>query len=79
MNYIKPNSIPGDIKSGGDLKQKRQNIVKFLKALQDYGMPKDLLFEPDDLLLLRNLPKVTRCMFALGHKVNLLHFNRIHE
>ena len=66
MNYIKPNSIPGEIKSGGNLKQKRENIVKFLKAIQNYGLSKDLLFEPDDLLLLRNLPKVTRCMFALG-------------
>ena len=70
MNYIKPNSVPGEIKSGGNIKQKRQNIEKFLKALKDYGVPKELLFEVDDLLLLRNLPKVTRCMFALGKLVS---------
>ncbi|XP_054715221.1 muscle-specific protein 20-like [Uloborus diversus] len=68
MNYIKPNSVPGQIVSGGNLRQKRDNINKFLKAVQAYGVSKELLFEPDDLLLLRNLPKVTRCMFALGKK-----------
>jgi len=66
MNYIKPNSIPGEIKAGGKLKQKRDNIAKFLKSCQNYGIPKEYLFEPDDLLLLRNLPKVTRCLFKLG-------------
>ncbi|KFM58727.1 Muscle-specific protein 20, partial [Stegodyphus mimosarum] len=66
MNYIKAGSIPGEIKTGGNLKHKRENIVKFLKAVKDYGIPKELLFEPEDLLLLRNLPKVTRCLFELG-------------
>ncbi|GBO16052.1 hypothetical protein AVEN_139486-1 [Araneus ventricosus] len=65
MNYIKPNSIPGEIKNG-NLKQKRENIVKFLKAMENYGVPKEYLFQPDDLLLLRNIPNVTRCLFKLG-------------
>lgn len=72
MNYIKPNSIPGEIKSGGNIKQKRQNIEKFIKALKDYGVQKEVLFEVDDLLLLRNLPKVTRCMFAFGKLVSII-------
>ncbi|GFU52732.1 muscle-specific protein 20 [Nephila pilipes] len=66
MNYIKPNSIQGEIKATGNIKRKRENITKFLKAIQSYGVPKEYLFQPEDLLLLRNLPIVTRCIFKLG-------------
>lgn len=71
MNAIKPGSITGEIKSGTDFKTKRHNIEKFLKACQSYGVEKQLLFEVDDLLLMQNIPKVTRCLFALGKLVRL--------
>ncbi|XP_023225250.1 myophilin-like [Centruroides sculpturatus] len=66
MNAIKPNCIPGEITAGDNIKHKKKNIEKFLKACSDYGVSKDTLFEPDDLLFMRHLPKVTRCLFALG-------------
>lgn len=69
MNAIKSGSIPGEITSGTNFNHKRKNIEKFLKACQSYGVSKDLLFAVDDLLLMQNIPKVTRCLFALGKLV----------
>lgn len=71
MNFVKPGSIPGEIKPGTNLKNKRENIRKFLNAIKNYGVDEKLLFNVDDLLLLRNLPKVTRCLFALGKKAEM--------
>lgn len=70
MNSIKPGSIKGDIIAGTDKKQKRNNIERFLTACKAYGVPKETLFEVEDLLFLLNLPKVTRCLFALGKIVS---------
>lgn len=39
-------------------------------TLQAYGVPRELLFEPEELLYLRNIPKVTRCLYALGQCVS---------
>jgi hypothetical protein len=69
MNAIKPGSITGDIIPGTDFKQKRKNIERFLQACSSYGVSKDMLFAVDDLLLMQNIPKVTRCLFALGKLV----------
>lgn len=69
MNAIKPGSITGDIIPGTEFKQKRKNIERFLEACSSYGVSKDMLFAVDDLLLLQNIPKVTRCLFALGKLV----------
>ncbi|UYV63033.1 hypothetical protein LAZ67_2002893 [Cordylochernes scorpioides] len=69
MNTIKPGSIPGDISAGSNLAVKRKNVEKFLAACEKYGVPKALLFHPEDLLLMQHLPRVTRCIFALGKLV----------
>ncbi len=69
MNAIKPGSIKGDIVAGNDFKQKRKNIENFLKCCKSYGVKQELLFDVDDLLLMINMPKVTRCLFALGKLV----------
>lgn len=69
MNAIKPNSITGEITPGTNIKHKRENIKKFLTACSSYGVPKEDLFEADDLLLLQNIPRVTRSLFALGKLV----------
>ncbi|CAG2172002.1 unnamed protein product [Oppiella nova] len=66
MNAIKSGAIKGEITSGTNMKQKRENINNFLKACSAYGVAKECLFEVEDLLLLQNIPKVTRCIFALG-------------
>lgn len=70
MNFIKPGTIPGEISAGTDLKRKKNNIKTFLKACQDYGVPEKVLFEPDDLLFMSHMPKVTRCLFAFGKLVS---------
>lgn len=67
MNIIKPGSIKGEI-STATLKDKRNNIERFTKACSSYGVPKELIFNSEDLLYLRHIPRVTRCMFALGKK-----------
>ena len=72
MNTIKPGSIPGEITPGTNIKHKRENIEKFLSACSSYGVKKDELFAVEDLLLLQNIPKVTRCIFALGKLVRIL-------
>ena len=65
MNAIKVGSISGDISPGTNIKQKGQNIKKFLSACSSYGVTKEELFEVDDLLLLQNIPKVTRCLIGI--------------
>lgn len=74
MDAIKPGSIQGKL-SNSNNKDKRRNIEWFLKACHAYGVPKPLLFQPEDLLFLRHIPRVTRCLFALGKKVNTLDNN----
>ncbi|XP_022668418.1 muscle-specific protein 20-like isoform X2 [Varroa destructor] len=66
MNFLETNSVPGTIEAGTDHKTKRVNIVHFLRAAQAYGVPRELLFDPEDLLYLRHVPRVTRCLYALG-------------
>lgn len=68
MNFIKPGSIKGEIETK-TIKQKLQNVNKFLSACAAYGVPKHLLFKTDDLVYLQHVPRVTRCLFALGKLV----------
>lgn len=71
MNHLRPGSVTlEEVNSGTDARQKRRNIELFLRAAKNYGVPERLLFEPDDLLFMRHLPKVTRCIFALGKLVD---------
>lgn len=70
MNHIKPGSITEEVSAGEGIRQRRRNIELFLRAAEQYGVPKHLLFKPEDLLLLQHLPRVTRCIFALGKLVD---------
>jgi len=65
MNSVCPGSVQGELKYCNN-KERTKNIGLFLKAAEKYGVDKKLLFEIDDLLLLRHIPKVTRCIFTLG-------------
>jgi len=67
IDAIKPGSIQGKLANSNN-KEKRRNIEWFLRSCQAYGVPKELLFEPEDLLFARHVPRVTRCLFALGKK-----------
>jgi len=67
MNRIVPGSIP-EI-SRDQPKSKQTNVANFLKAAEAYGVAKAKLFFPEDLLQLRHVPRVTRCLYALAKQV----------
>ncbi|GAB6029057.1 Muscle-specific protein 20 [Chamberlinius hualienensis] len=67
MEAIKPGSIQGKL-SCNNLKEKRSNIERFLRACANYGVPKNVLFKPEDQLYALHIPRVTRCLFALGKR-----------
>ncbi|RWS31891.1 Muscle-specific protein 20-like protein [Leptotrombidium deliense] len=66
MNAVKNGSIKGEVTPGDNLKHKRANIERFLRAVDEYGVPKEKQFAVDDLLLMQNIPRVTTCLFELG-------------
>ncbi|XP_018012660.1 uncharacterized protein LOC108669765 isoform X1 [Hyalella azteca] len=66
MNRIVPNCIPEEEITWEGARSKQKNINNFLKAAEKYGVPKAKLFFPEDLLHLRHLPRVTRCIYALA-------------
>lgn len=71
MNHVRPGSVNmEEVSSGNDFRQKRRNIELFLRAAKSYGVEERLLFQPEDLLFLRHLPRVTRCIYALGKLVD---------
>lgn len=66
MNILKPGSVSEPITSGENFNHKRNNVKKFLKACKEYGVAQEKLFEVDELILLENIPRITRCLFELG-------------
>ena len=42
-----------------------------LKYLKRYGVPDKYLFEMEDLIEMKNMPKVTRCMAMLAKMVTI--------
>lgn len=70
INALKPGTIKEDLENA-TMRQKQRNIELFLNACKSFGVDKNLLFKSEDLLYLRNIPRVTRCIFALGKKCQL--------
>lgn len=64
-----PSSASRPLTGGDDKRVKRQNIQRFLDSCKAYGMPESELFEVEDLLSMQDIPKVTRCFYALGKHV----------
>jgi len=58
MNKIKSGAISGEITSGTNIKQKRNNIERFIKACSSYGVKKDMLFEVNDYFCFKIFPKL---------------------
>lgn len=52
--------------SGGSAYILMENINKFLKAAQDYGVPHDQLFRTVDLFERKNIPEVTAGIISLA-------------
>jgi len=44
-------------------------IRLLLKYLRRYGLPEKYLFEPDELIDMRNMPKITRSIAMLAKMV----------
>lgn len=45
-------------------------IRLLLKYLRKYGVPEKYLFDPDELIEMRNMPKITRCVAMLAKMVS---------
>ncbi|KAG7160555.1 Myophilin-like 1 [Homarus americanus] len=66
MNRIKPGCIPEDTITWEGARSKQINIRNFLQQAEAYGVAKAKLFHLEDLLHLRHIPRVTRCIYALA-------------
>ena len=71
MNRIVPGCIPESEITWEGVKSKQKNINNFLREAEKYGVPKAKLFFSEDLLHLRHIPRVTRCIFALAKIVSM--------
>lgn len=49
-----------------------QNIERFQEAAKAYGVPVTEVFQTVDLWERKNIPGVTKCIFALGRTVRVL-------
>ena len=55
----------------------QQRIKILLKYLRKFGVPEKYLFDLDDLIEMKNMPKVTRCIAMLAKMVRDLHQPRL--
>ncbi|KAK3888923.1 hypothetical protein Pcinc_007053 [Petrolisthes cinctipes] len=70
MNRIVPGCIPEDTITWEGVRSKQINMRNFLQQAETYGVPKVKLFHVEDLLHLRHIPRVTRCIYALAKLVS---------
>merc|ERR1719300_1565828 len=66
MNKIKEGAINKSDIVTGTTEANRTNIVNFLRAAGEYGVPAKYLFEVEDLLSLSRISRVTRCLYVLA-------------
>jgi len=69
INAIAPNSVK-KIHQKGQAFTVMQNIEAFQKALVAYGVPAEDLFQTVDLWEKRNIPAVTKTIYALSRTVS---------
>jgi len=65
MNQISPGSVK-KIQEKGSNFQLMENIDRFQKALRNYGVPSEELFQTPDLFERRNIKQVTLSLLALA-------------
>lgn len=68
INTLKPGAV-SKVAVGAEKFHLMENINKFLKAAQDYGVPHDKLFRTIDLFEKKNIPEVTGGIIALARQV----------
>ncbi|KAH9395334.1 hypothetical protein TYRP_020899 [Tyrophagus putrescentiae] len=66
IETLAPPASSRPLTGGDDKRAKRENIQHFLDSCKAYGMAETELFEVEDLLSMQDIPKVTRCLYALG-------------
>lgn len=69
INHIAPKSVK-KIHRSGKAFTVMQNIEAFQKALVAYGVPSEDLFQTVDLWERRNIPAVTKTIYALARTVS---------
>jgi len=69
INKLRTGSVD-KIATGGSGYVMMENINKFIKAAQDYGVPHDQLFRTVDLYEKKNIPEVTGGIIALARVVS---------
>lgn len=70
MNKLVPGCIKKIDKKGGGFAL-MQNIERFQEAAKAYGVPVNEVFQTVDLWERKNIPGVTKCIFALGRTTQL--------
>lgn len=68
INALKPGSV-SKVAVGAEKFHLMENINKFLKAAQEYGVPHDKLFRTIDLFEKKNIPEVTGALIELARHV----------
>ena len=53
-------------------KEVEDRVKLLLYHLRGFGIPPQFLFQKEDLIELKNIPKVTRCIATLAKMVRLL-------
>jgi len=71
INKLKPGSVD-KIATGGSGYVLMENINKFIKAAQDFGVAHDKLFRTVDLFEKKNVPEVTGGIIAVARVVSTL-------
>ena len=69
MNKLMPGSVKKIDRKGSGFAL-MQNIERFNKAAEKYGVPVRELFQTVDLWEKKNIPAVTLCLFALAREVS---------
>lgn len=69
INKIQPGSVNKINTSGGDFKM-MENINKFQKAIQEYGVPDIDVFQTVELWEKKDIGQVITTLFALGREVS---------
>jgi len=70
INKIQPGAVK-KIHQKGQAFTVMQNIEAFQKALQNYGVPAEDLFQTVDLWEKRNIAAVTKTIYALARTVSI--------
>lgn len=70
IETLAPPASSRPLTAGENKRVKRENIQHFLDSARTYGMAETELFEVEDLLSMQDIPKVTRCLYALGKHVS---------